>query len=85
MALHRIGLLDRMAEFLANYEDWDDGTDGPRPNTAMQLRQDVEEAIADEERKLPRCSECQHPTYRCECPAEGYIRHAVDGEDDNVR
>jgi hypothetical protein len=40
-----IALLNEVAEFIEPYEDVKDGSDGPRPNKAMTLRQDVDDAI----------------------------------------
>lgn len=44
---HTIDLLNEIAEFLENYEDVVDGSYGvPHPNTAMSLRQQVDQHIA---------------------------------------
>lgn len=45
-------LLTEIAEFLENYSDVVDGTDGPRPNRAMHLWQETQREIG----RLNRCS-----------------------------
>ena len=45
--------LKRCAELLDDYSDVNDGEDGPRPNRAMSLLTDVEDAIAKAEGREP--------------------------------
>ena len=40
-----LALLKEAAEFLENHSDVVDGTDGPRPNQAMNLLRDIENLI----------------------------------------
>jgi hypothetical protein len=41
-----LSLLNEIAEYLDNHSDVVDGADGPRPNRAMTLLQDLEALIA---------------------------------------